>query len=111
MPGEEVDHRGLDGPLGRGLPEVDVTESVERVGDRQPGRIVVEDARVDVRGTADRGGVPEVVRDFWTARLIARFRAVADVAACPETATPTAARTVAVQVRKSLAVNSSRPPP
>jgi G6PDH family F420-dependent oxidoreductase len=58
-------------------------------------------------GARDSRGVPQVARYLRTTRATARLRAAADsAAACCETASPTAASTVACEVRKSLAVKS-----
>ena len=83
-----------------------LAQRAERGSDGAPCFVAVDDARVDVGGPGYGGRVAQVLGYLRTTRAMARLRALSLPAAYSDTARPTAASTVACQVRKSLAVKS-----
>ena len=105
---EQIEHAALDSRADAVVDAAGIGNPREHPGDRPTGQVAVEHARVDVRPAGDRGRVAEQLGDASrTARLIARLRAVLESRRVRAVASDTAAITVAFQVRKSLALNSS----
>ena len=92
---------------GRGQAAASSTSSGSTPPIVEPAVEAVEDARVDVGGAGDGGRVAEVARHLLDgARLGALACGLRAAAPGPDTASATAASTVPLQVRKSLALNS-----